>query len=504
MMTIHLGETGKRPMKNELKSLMRTDFLAFAHKAILDLDGTKLDDDQYLEYLAAELIEFIDGKTRRLLINLPPRHLKTLLSAVCLSAWKFGHQPSSKIMIVTYSEQLAANIARGVRGILQSDWFKEVFRTRVAKDHSAVMDFATTAGGALYAVSLGGSITGRGADVIIVDDPHDIKDAGNLQQLERTIGLFETVVLSRLNNRRTGKVIVIAHRIHENDCSGHLLRQDNWTHVVLPMVAIRDAAYETKYGRWRRRKDDLLRPDAFDPEDIEDLKANTHNPDFDMLYQQDADSRALPPLADDCFPSFRWPPSRRDLACVMSVDAGMTPGSKNSFSGIQIWCPVGGDNYLIDQWREQCDFKELWHQFIRYFRRHRPSAVLIEKAANGHALISLMKPKHRKLIHEITPKGSKTARLRRHIDTILAHRILLPENAAWRDEFVAEFVEFPHGDFTDQVDATTQYLDWKPAHPTLERPLQPGLCVGVDSKGQPLTGAPPNAPFPRIARAVRW
>ena len=166
-------------MKNELKSLMRTDFLAFAHKAILDLDGTKLDDGQYLEYLATELIECIDGKTRRLLINLPPRHLKTLLSSVCLSAWKFGHQPSSKIMIVTYSEQLAATIARGVRGILQSDWFKEVFRTRVAKDHSAVMDFATTAGGALYAVSLGGSITGRGADVIIVDDPHDIKDAGN-------------------------------------------------------------------------------------------------------------------------------------------------------------------------------------------------------------------------------------------------------------------------------------------------------------------------------------
>ena len=113
-------------------------------------------------------------------------------------------------MIVTYSEQLAENIARNIRSILLSDWFKEVFQTRVAKDHSAVRDFATTAGGALYAVSFDGSITGRGADLIIVDDPHDIRDAGNRQQLERTIALFETVVLSRLNSRKTGKVIVIA------------------------------------------------------------------------------------------------------------------------------------------------------------------------------------------------------------------------------------------------------------------------------------------------------
>jgi predicted phage terminase large subunit-like protein len=489
-------------MKAETKSILRKDFLSFARKSILNLSGTNVGHDRYLEYLASELMAFVDGGTRRLLINLPPRHLKTLLSSVCLSAWKFAREPSAKIMVVTYSEQLAESIARGVRGILQSDWFKEVFPTRIAKDHSAVMDFATTAGGALYAASFGGSITGRGADLIIIDDPHDIKDAGNPQQLAQSTELFETVVLSRLNNRKTGKVVVIAHRIHEDDLSGHVLRQRNWTHLVLPMVALKDTDYATEYGRWRRRKDELLRPDAFDLADLDHIKANTHNPDFEMLYQQDADGRALPPITADCFPSVPTPLGPNG-AHVMSIDAGITRGQRNSFSAIQIWCTFGSQYYLVDQWREQCNFDELRHRFVRYFRRHRPTAILVEKAANGPALISVMKPKHRKLVHEIVPKSSKTARLRPHIETILARRILLPENASWRDEFIAEFVEFPHGDFTDQVDATTQFLDWIPTQSIHQRPAQLGLCAGVNSGGQPLSTTVPNAPFPRIVTTVR-
>ena len=145
-------------MQVEMKNVLRRDFLAFARKAILELSGTKLGKDPYLEYLATELLEFVDGKRKRLLINLPPRHLKTSLCSVCLAAWKLAHEPKAKIMVVTYAEQLAET-----------------------KDRSAVRDFATTEGGTLYAVSIGGGITGRGADLIIVDDPHEIQDAGRPQ-----------------------------------------------------------------------------------------------------------------------------------------------------------------------------------------------------------------------------------------------------------------------------------------------------------------------------------
>ena len=257
-------------------------------------------------------------------------------------------------------------------------------------------------------------------------------------------------------------------------------------------------------SRWHRRKDELLRPDAFDPADIEDIKANTHNPDFEMLYQQDADGRALRPITEDCFPTFAMPPSR-DLACVMSVDAGMTPWAKGIASvPFKSGAPSAA---TIISWINGVSNATLMSCGITSFAISVVTGqvlFLLKRAANGHALISVMPRKYRKRIHEITPKGSKTSRLRRHVDTILDHRILLPENAPWRDEFVAEFVEFPHGDFTDQVDATTQFLDWIPAHPSLERPPQPGLCAGVNSRGQPLTGAPPNAPFPKIVTTVRY
>jgi predicted phage terminase large subunit-like protein len=173
----------------------------------------------------------------------------------------------------------------------------------------------------------------------------------------------------------------------------------------------------------------------------------------------------------------------------------MAPGAKCSFNTIQMWYPVGLDFYLVDQWREQCDFAELRRRCLLYYKRHRPRVILVEKAANGHALVALMKPKIRKIVREIKPQGSKTSRLRRNITAILDRHILLPEGAPWRDEYVDEFVRFPHGDFTDQVDATTQFLDWIRTDPKWPVSEQPGLCAGVNSKGEPLLGGPPNGRF---------
>jgi predicted phage terminase large subunit-like protein len=332
-----------------------------------------------------------------------------------------------------------------------------VFATRIKRGHAEVTDFGTIAGGGVFVTSFSGRFTGRRADVIVVDDPHDIGDG--VDEIEKTVQTFHTVLMSRLNNRMRGRVLIVAHRVYERDLSASLLPQKVWKHVVLPMVGTRDQTYQTTSGKWRRRKGALLRPDAFGPHDLDDLRANCFNPDFDMLYQQDCDAQALPAISAEHFPTIaELPPPSAPV--VLSVDAGMTKGHKSAFSVIQAWRVMPDRFYLIDLFREQCDYVTLREVVRRFRRRYRPAAILIERAANGNALISDLRPKYRDLIMPIEPDGrSKSTRLRVHAETIIAKRIHLPADEPWRDDFVAEFVEFPYGQFTDQVDATTQFLD---------------------------------------------
>jgi hypothetical protein len=123
----------KTRMNSTLQALLRQNYLSFGRKAIRDLQGITLGDEPYLKFLAGELDKFAEGETRRLIINLPPGHLKTLLGSVVLTAWMLAHDPSLKIIIVTHAEHLSKTIARYIRSILQSSWFKEVFATRIKK-----------------------------------------------------------------------------------------------------------------------------------------------------------------------------------------------------------------------------------------------------------------------------------------------------------------------------------------------------------------------------------
>jgi hypothetical protein len=206
-------------MNTTLKSVLRIDLLSFARKALREIDGLTLGREPYLRYLAYELALFAEEDTNRLLINLPPGHLKTSLGSVCLAAWLLAHDASLKIIVVSHAEHLSKAIARKIRSILQSTWFTELFPTRIKKGHAGVTDFGTTSGGGVFITSFQAGFTGRRADVIIVDDPHDIGD--EIEQIEATIETFNTVLLSRLNDRKNGRVLVIAHRVNERDLSSH-------------------------------------------------------------------------------------------------------------------------------------------------------------------------------------------------------------------------------------------------------------------------------------------
>jgi predicted phage terminase large subunit-like protein len=472
-------------MNSTLRALLRQNFFPFAHKAIRELEGRKLGDDPYLRYLARELELFADNETNRKIVNLPPGHGKSLVASVCLTAWMLAHDPSLKVMIVTHAEHLSKTIARNIRSILLSGWFKEVFGPQIEKGHAEVTDFGSTSGGGVFVTSFGGSFTGRRADVIIVDDPHDIGD--DLEQIEGTIESFNNVVMSRLNDRKAGRVLIVAHRVHEHDLSAYLLQSKKWRHVVLPLVATRDQVYQMTAGQWHRRTGDILRPDIYGPDEITELRRNCFNPGFEMLYQQDIDAQALPAIRPDHFGSF-IPSTLPYGPIVLSVDPGVTDRKRSAYSVIQVWKLASGNYYLLGQFRQQTKYADLRENLRLLRKRCRPVAILIEHTANGPALISDLGGKLGKLLIPVEPDGrSKAARLGRHAEFIIGKRIWLPADAEWRDDFIDEFVHFPNGNFTDQVDATTQFLDHAADFAGLEPRPPAGLAAVVTGAGQTRT-----------------
>ena len=468
-------------MKNDIDNLLRNDFLSFARKALRKLDGTILSDDPYLDYLASKLTAFADGEINRQIVNAPPRHLKSQLGTVCLTAWILAHRPNEKIIVLAGSARLAEKLARTIRAILQAKWYRNIFPTRIKKGHSEATNFATTDGGEVFAASIHANITGRGGHVIIVDDPHDTDDADKPHRLAKAIKRFNKNVRSRLNNQRTGRILVIAHRVSEADLSAHLLARGGWQHVVLPFLATRDETYKTDGGIWRRCKDELLRADAADEERIAELK-QTDN--FDMLYQQDSDGLARLPITAEHFPTFA-PDTIAHLPCVLSIDPGTTDGDDASFSVIQVWAFDAANCYLLDRYRAQCKFEELMRKARKLRKDHGAYAILIENTANGPALISQLerKLKGRCLIVPITPRGSKSARLNRHIDKIHQGRVQLAAGAAFSAEFIDEIVGFPYRKHTDQVDAFTQMPDFVDQYGALAKPRNMTLDIPMVASG---------------------
>jgi predicted phage terminase large subunit-like protein len=472
-------------VSKEMDHLIRDDFLIFSAKAFAVTNNAAITPDPYLTLLAERLARVATGKTKRLVVNLPPRHFKTWMGTICLSAWILAHNPSAKIIVVTYGQELADKIAYAIRAILKSEWYQRIFKkTRLAKNRSKLMDFVTTAGGGVRSLSIESGVTGLGADFIIIDDPVEIKDSDNSKRLERVNELFDSEILTRLDSPKRGSIMIIAHRISEDDLSGHVLRQGGWKHLKLPLIAPRMCHYKLDGGRiWERQKGELLRPNDFTSRAIKTLRASEW-PGFETLQQQNPGGSEQLRIKAEHFPTFSpaaLPSS--DSGVVLSIDPGQKAGPNHSYGVVQVWSPEGTTHRLLDQLREQASYAEFKAAVLMFIRRHRPSAVLIEATGQGPALISEIKPKRGMTVQPIDPVGEKTERIRRHLPTIRAGRIQLPDNAPWREDFIAEITLFPYASFDDQVDAAAQYLDWIAIHPNPPKRPKQALAAGVNSNG---------------------
>ena len=271
-------------MSRIANEILRDDFLAFARFALSeDLGGSC---QPYIKVLCGALTDMERETSRKVVVNLPPGHLKTRLCSVAFTAWMLGRHPELRVMIVSCSESLAHKIAGDIRDLLRQQWFRELFPdTGIAPGKGRVMEYETTRGGGVFATSRGARITGFRADFIILDDLVEIGDADDEDLLERANAWFDTIVVSRLNNRLTGRILVVAHRLHERDLSGYVLERGDYVHVCMPFIAGRDTVHTGGTFSWHRKAGELLRPDAFSPADMKEVRA-TLNPDYETLWQQ--------------------------------------------------------------------------------------------------------------------------------------------------------------------------------------------------------------------------
>ena len=193
-------------------TLLRLDFVSFAQRCFGELSpraGFLI--NRHTEYIGAKLAALRACKIRRLTINLPPRHLKSHLASVAFPAWCLGHDPAAQILCVSYAQELANKLARDCRRIVTSDWYRRIFPTRLSPERQAVAEFETTAQGCRLATSVGGVLTGRGADLIIIDDPLKPEEALSQAQRRATNEWFDHTLYSRLNDKQQGAIVLIMH-----------------------------------------------------------------------------------------------------------------------------------------------------------------------------------------------------------------------------------------------------------------------------------------------------
>lgn len=449
-------------------NLVRFAFGPFVRHAFRMVHGERLGDQPYVDHLCYVISQLIDGDMNRLLINLPPQHLKSFVGTICLAAYLLGKNPRLRIILTAYNDTFAEALCGKIRDMMQSPWYQQAFATRIKDGHSRANDFATREGGGVFAVAATGAITGRAADFIIYDDPHEIGDWNNDRKLDLVWTSFNTV-LSRLNNKVGGRILVIAHRVSDKDLSSYLLQEKGWKFLRLPLIAVKARSYELGHEEWTREKGDVLRSEAYPPAELERLRRTQVSPPFELFYQQGLGSQAALKARPEHFQSFA-PFQLPTSGVVLSVDPGHGGGINASRSAIQAWKRQGNQHYLIDQFCEQCDAEELRRAFWFFARKYNPSIALIENTANGPALYARIRRKARFDVKVITPRrDSKAVRFNDHLPKIRNKHIHLPEHAIWRETFIAEVVAFP-GEFDDQVDAMTQYLDFIDTNPTIPPP----------------------------------
>ena len=411
--------------------------------------------------MAAAFERVAEGKTKRLIINMPPRHTKSELASYLLPAWFLGKFPAKKVIQTSHTAELAVGFGRKVRNLVDQDVYKEIFPTvGLQADSKAAGRWATNKGGDYFAIGVGGAVTGKGADILIIDDPHSEQEAAqaetNPEIYDKTYEWYTSGPRQRL--QPGGAIIIVMTRWSKKDLTGQVIKAaaqrsgEEWEVIEFPALL--------PSGR-------PLWPEFWPKIELEALQKELPHAKWMAQYQQNPTSETSAIVKREWWKIWEDDEAPECEFTVMSWDTAFEKTNRADYSAMTYWGVFYKDDengvrqaniILLNAFRERMEFPRLKQVALDEYKECKPDSIIIEKKASGAPLIYEMRAMGIP-VQEFTPsKGNdKIARLNAVADIFASGRVWAP-NTHWAEEVIEEVASFPAGDHDDYVDSVSLAL----------------------------------------------
>jgi predicted phage terminase large subunit-like protein len=443
------------------KVACRLDFVSFI-EAVFNLlaPGRPFFMNWHILALAYHLEQVRLGRIKRLIINLPPRFLKSLISSIAFPAFVLGHDPTKRLLVISYGLELADKFAYDSHRLMSSGLYKDIFPgTRLSRN--AASEIVTTRGGYRFGTSIDGSLTGRGGDIIIIDDPLKLSDAESDNKREHVNETYGNTIQSRLDDNENGAIVIVMQRLHPDDLCGTVLKHsDGCTVLQFPMIAEQDEQIQIGESLYHlRRAGDLLHPEYFSQRRVDERRSQLDEKTFAAQYQQSPLQPLGVMIKRDTIQRYDHLPIRKQShRVIQSWDTAIKVDATNDCSACATLLVDDQRNYyLLDVVRDRVLYPELKAQAISQAKKHRPDTILIEEAGLGRTLIKDLKAAGLPAVG-VFPEGDKLTRVSVQLEKFANGQVFFPEEAPWLVDLENELFAFPNGRYDDQVDALIQAL----------------------------------------------
>ena len=436
--------------EKKIRNKAREDFMSFV-KCV----WPEFVEGSHHRHIAKKFNDLASGKINRLIINMPPRHTKSEFASFLLPAWMVGRNPKLKIIQATHTGELAVRFGRKAKTLIDSDEYHKIFETRLREDSQAAGRWETAQGGEYFAAGVGGAITGRGADLLIIDDPHSEQDAMSATAMESAYEWYTSGPRQRL--QPGGKIVVVMTRWSTKDLTGKLLahqkeaKSDKWDVVEFP--ALLDTGTKKERPVW---------PEYWKMSELEIVKATLPVGKWNAQWMQQPTSEEGAIIKREWWRRWKhdWIPDLHHV--IQSYDTAFLKKETADYSAITTWGVFYPDNdsgpnlMLLDSVKERLEFPELRRKALEQYKYWNPETVIIEGKASGMPLTYELRQMNIPVVNFTPSRGNdKHARVNTCAPLFESGMIWAPEQN-FADEVIEECAAFPHGDHDDLVDSTTQ------------------------------------------------